>query len=269
MSAILGVFQGAGWQDLSVAIPILTEGTLNRNLDVTKFAFKIQNGGIDSLRNALTTALTQYYFLLLVGLAKKLPEVVLTSSLNDLIENFEQTFQILVGSVEDNISSLDYAELLATLSLNHFYDLLSLIYKHLDTNPAQAEDFAETEHKLTKCIVDLRSYMYHPPKFAKKIEEETAVPKELQGMSQEMKEMWKSWLELSDKEIVRQAVEKNCIPIAHTFFVAVKRMLHNNVKAHFEALAHDWILELLRTGELSQAQRVFTSLVGALFFLYI
>lgn len=186
----------------------------------------------------------------------------MAKNLPDLIDNFEQTFQILVGSVEDNISSLDYAELLATLSLNHFYDFLSLVYKHIDANPAQTDDFAETELKLTQCIVNLRSYLYHPPKFANKIDEESAVPKELQGMSQDMKDVWKSWLELSDKEIVRQAVEKNCIPMSHTYFVTVKRMLHNNVQPHFETLAHDWILELLRTGELSQAQRVFTSLVS-------
>lgn len=181
-----------------------------------------------------------------------------------MIDNFDQTFQILVGSIEDNISSLDYAELLTTLSLNHFYDLLSLVNKHIDACPSQKDDFAEAEHRLSKCVVNLRSYLYHPPKLSKKKDGEFSVPKELQGMSQDLKYVWKSWLELSDEEIVRQAVERNCIPMSHTYFVIAKRMLHNNVGPLFETLAYNWVLELLRTGELSQAQRVFNNLVGAL-----
>jgi len=189
-----------------------------------------------------------------------LPQLLSIKSARSFIVDLDKIFQILVGNIEDNVSILDYAELLVTLSLNHFYDLLGHIYKYMSAQPDAAKAFSEMEQKLTKSIVSFRSYLYHPPKFARKLEDD--FPKELQALSQMMKVMWKNWLNMTESDVVKQAIESNCIPMAHSYFVIVKRMLQKNVKAHFGTVANDWVLELLQQGELTKAQKVFTNLVS-------
>ncbi|XP_059487739.1 spatacsin [Neocloeon triangulifer] len=235
---MMSVLQGEGWKDIHVALPVISEGLNNRQIDSIKFSLNIHNHGFFKSVSSLTKS----------------------SNVEDLIGNLDQIFQSLLTSVEDNVSSLDYAEHLVTLSLNHFYDLLGSIYKIIDSKPENSTPLLQLEQKILKSITTFRSYLYHTPKFAAKVESDSDLPKELQGISQPMKDLWKSWFVMSETEIVKHSIEKNCIPMAHTYFVVAKRALQKNVDRQFEAIANDWILELLRLGELTQAQKVMTNL---------
>ncbi|CAB3377933.1 Hypothetical predicted protein [Cloeon dipterum] len=239
-SCLISMLQGDGWQDIDVALPVLTEGLTSRQIEVVRFALKLHNLGFPKHLKPLSTA----------------------KNLTSLCANLEQLLQTLVSSIEDNVSSFDYAESLLTLSLNHFYNLLGSIYKILDSNTKEVDSdlHSSLEKNVMKSVVLLRSFLYHPPKLQSKAESSKPVPKELQELNPLMQEIWNEWSELPEAEIIKQAVEKNCIPIANTYFVKAKRQHQRSFQSLYDRVTNDWVMELLKSGKVDQVKTILTKM---------
>ncbi|KAF4531595.1 hypothetical protein B566_EDAN010061, partial [Ephemera danica] len=234
VSSISQALKGPGWQDINVALPILSEGVGIRQIEIIRFALQIHFEGFKkSFSNSLSC-----------------------NDVDNICVNLKKLHGLLLTGIEDNLHSMQLAETLVMLALNHNYDLLSILYPS-----STANDLLETvEQMIMKSVLNLRSYLYHPPDPPQVEKRNSVFPAELEGMSASTKEMWQLWTNLPDEEIIFQAVDHHFIPLAKTFFVSVKEKSFQEASVYIETTINTLVHRLLCEYQISQCLKIFKNL---------
>lgn len=77
-----------------------------------------------------------------------------------------------------------------------------------------------------------------------------------------LKNDWITWLEMTDTEIIREAVVVGAVALAHVFFVTKRNWPVDEVENKFKAEAHAWIVELVLFNDLEKAKLALDNLVS-------
>lgn len=177
-----------------------------------------------------------------------------------ILSNVNKLFEMLFSGIEDNLHTLNLAENLVMVSLNHCYDLLSSLYNSASCIDVPQDWVDQVEQRLMKSVVDLRTYLYHAPPPPQE-PPTPSIPPELEGLSQTVKEMWQLWQNLPDDEIIYQAIDHGLVPLAQTFFIIAKGKNQAQARELIENTANIWILKLLKECQVSQCQKILFNLV--------
>jgi hypothetical protein len=199
------------------------------------------------------------FFFFCIGFKKSMNTSLIHSDIDVICVNFKKLHELLSSGIEDNLHSVQLAENLVTISLNHSYDLLDNLYQSYKLHSWNLIELLE--QRIMKSVVCLRSYMYHSPETLQEEKVISSLPTQLEGMSSSTIEMWQLWTNLPDEEIIYQAVDHGFIPLAQTFFVSARNKTLKQATEYIETTVNDWVHRLLCEYQLTQCHKIFKNMV--------
>lgn len=76
-----------------------------------------------------------------------------------------------------------------------------------------------------------------------------------------LKNDWITWSDLTDQEIVKEAVTIGIVPLAHVFFITNRNWTVEEVENQFHSIAHEWIVKFILLNDVEKAMLALKNLV--------
>lgn len=154
-----------------------------------------------------------------------------------VIERIDDMFRVVVEyNLENNTEKYEVHQNMLVHCFHHAVFLLDSTYKVMK-GKLESELFSS----LLKNLLTLFDHVKHSDPLATE---------------------WDSWRNMSDVEVVQEAVIEGTVALAHLFLVTNREWAVENVQNKFKETSHSWVVELISMGDLEKAKLILTNLVS-------
>ncbi|GLH06998.1 Uncharacterized protein GBIM_12563 [Gryllus bimaculatus] len=224
------LLQGETWTNLMVPLPAVVVALKQQQLDVVQLALSLHVHGLKST---------------FLNIAEY-EENGWKDKMRKLMADLEELLLVIQQSCTEYAQKPALHEQLIASTLEQINRLLEcLCGKKLTL----AFEFAE---QIMLHVIQLRKHL-----LGQSITREARETKcEYKGCPMQLSAEWEKWNDMSDEDVIQDAIMKNCVPLSQVFFIKVRSWPKSSIHSQYHNFVDNWVSLLLEESDFEKAEMI-------------